>query len=214
MDFNLLLGGSGGQAADEQYLPDNVGMEIPAGAQFVINHHWIHYGSETSDAQAMMVARRVPPSDDVILAGMLIMLGFGWEIGPNSAGTYSTDCTYPHDVSFLQSAGHMHEWGTHVSVDVMRKEGGMDSLVDMVWDAEKATGADAFGEIFQPEDPFVVHGGDTVRLTCNWNNDTAEALTFPREMCIHVGYTIGKGAFCANGNWFDREATAAETGHE
>ena len=57
--------------------------------------------------------------------------------------------------------------------------------------------------------PFVIHTGDTIRTTCNWDNSTAGALKFPREMCLGVGFALATGAnptapICAGGTWIAR----------
>ena len=60
----------------------------------------------------------------------------------------------------------------------------------------------------------MIRAGDTVKLTCNWENDTDEAVAFPREMCIFFGNTVGQNFFCANGAWLDAEAAKAAGSQE
>jgi hypothetical protein len=40
------------------------------------------------------------------------------------------------------------------------------------------------------EAPFVLHAGDTIRTRCDWQNSTTGTMTFPREMCIGVGFAL------------------------
>jgi hypothetical protein len=212
MDGQMLLGGSGGKnVADTPTLPKNFGVEVPAGTQLVINHHWINTSDQTVQGQAMMLARKLPRGGDTVLAGSLPMLGLGWEIPAADKLTYSTECTFPEDVSYVLALGHMHEYGQHVSVDVKRTDGTTDSLIDQAWSAD--SGTTAGGKIFTLDDPYEIKKGDTVRLTCDWANPTAAPIGFPREMCIFFGYTIGSSFVCANGTWLSPQAAqAAGTG--
>jgi hypothetical protein len=54
----------------------------------------------------------------------------------------------------------------------------------------------------------MIKKGDKVRLTCAWDNTSAEPIGFPREMCIFFGYTIETSFVCANGAWMNQAAAA------
>ncbi len=209
MDFQMLLGGTGGkEAADEVTIPDNVGVLMPAGAQLVINHHYINTTSEVREAQSMVVARRIEKNADTILAGTMNVVGIGWEIPARAPLTFTTECTYDEDVQYLMALGHMHEWGTHVSIDVTRGDGSVEKIIDQEWTEDAATG-DAPAEYYPVDSPLEIFAGDTVRLTCNWNNTTDEDIAFPREMCIFFGYTFGQNYICGQGFWLTPEEAAA-----
>jgi hypothetical protein len=63
--------------------------------------------------------------------------------------------------------------------------------------------------------PLQIKKGDTIRTHCNWANDSAEALTFPREMCIGVGFFLSDGStspICFNGTWLERAPGAPTSG--
>lgn len=212
MDGQMLLGGTGGKGvANTPTLPTNFGVKVPAGTQLVINHHWINTSDEPVKGQAMMLARRLADGGDTVLAGSFPMLGVGWEIPAKDQLVFSTECTYTEDVSYVLALGHMHEYGKHVNVDVKRTNGTVESLIDEAWSRD--SGTTAGGKIFTLEDPYLIHKGDTVTLTCNWENTTTDVVGFPREMCIFFGYTIGTNAFCANGTWLTPDqATAAGMG--
>lgn len=210
MDGQMLLGGTGGKGvADKATLPTNFGVEVPAGAQIVINHHWINVSDVQVEGQTQMLARRLPSGGDTVLAGNLPMLGFGWEIPASSSLSYSTECKFGEDVSYVLALGHMHEYGKHVIIEVDRVDGSSDMLIDQDW--TKDSGTTAGGKIFTLDDPYVIHQGDTVRLTCDWHNSTADAVGFPREMCIFFGYTVGSSYFCANGAWMSADQVPGAT---
>lgn len=209
MDGQMLLGGTGGKGvSDKPTLPTNFGVEVPAGAQIVVNHHWINTSSETVHGQTEMLARRLPRGGDTVMAGNVPMVGFGWTIPAGSTFQYQTECKFGADVPYVLALGHMHEYGKHVTIEVERAAGGTETLIDQDWQKDSATSAGG-GNHYTLEDPYMIHKDDTVRLTCNWNNDTNADITFPREMCIFFGYTIGANYFCANGSWLSADAVTA-----
>ena len=209
MDGPILLGGTGGkEVADEPTLPENFGVEVPAGAQLILNHHWINTSPEAVTGQAMMLARRLDPDGDTVLAGNMIMMGMGWEIPALSPYEYTTECTYGADVPYVLALGHMHEYGQNVRIDVTRADGTPENLIDEQWTPDSATGVGG-GTVYSLENPLMINTGDTVRLTCSWNNTTTEPLGFPREMCIFFGYTVDTNYFCANGSWLSAEQAVA-----
>jgi hypothetical protein len=209
MDGPIMLGGTGGKSiADSPTLPTNYGVEVPAGAQLVINHHWINTMDHAVSGQSMVLARKLARGGDTVMAGSLPMLGLGWEVPAMGKLEYSTECTYSEDVKYVLALGHMHEWGEHVKIEVERAAGGTDTIIDEAWTPEAATTAGG-GTIYGLDEPYVVNKGDTVRLTCKWENTTTEALGFPREMCIFFGYTIDANYFCANGTWLSADAAKA-----
>jgi hypothetical protein len=209
MDGPILLGGTGGkEVADEPTLPQNFGVEVPAGAQLILNHHWINPTESDVTGQAMMLARRLERAGDTVMAGNMIMMGMGWEIPANAPFEFTTECTYDADVPYVLALGHMHEWGQNVRIDVSSVDGSARTVIDEVWTADSATGVGG-GTVYSLEDPLMINKGDTVRLTCSWYNTTPEPLGFPREMCIFFGYTIETNYFCANGSWLTPEAAGA-----
>jgi hypothetical protein len=206
MDGQMLLGATGGHgAAETPTLPTNYGVELPAGAQLVINHHWINTSDHPVKGQAMMLARRLAAGGDTIMAGTMAMIGLGWQIPASSKFEYQTACKYDSDVPYVMAIGHMHEYGQHVRIDVDRADGTTESLIDEVWNADSATTAGG-GKIFTLDNPFTINKGDTARLSCDWANGTAAAIEFPREMCVFFGYTIGASHVCANGSWLGGDA--------
>ena len=55
---------------------------------------------------------------------------------------------------------------------------------------------------FPPDDPLAFEAGDTLRITCDWDNDTDETITFPREMCVLSAYTLASDDLrCIGGIW-------------
>ncbi|HMJ12929.1 MAG TPA: hypothetical protein VK524_16015 [Polyangiaceae bacterium] len=206
MDGEQLLGGTGGKSvSDTASLPTNYGVEVPAGAQLVINHHWINTGREPVRGQSLMIARTLKSGGETVKAGSLAMVSIGWELPPQSPFESTTECTFQEDVPFVIALGHMHEWGSRVKIEVERAGSATDTLIDAAWSVEAATTGGTGYKQYTLESPYMIRKGDTVRLTCNWKNTTSESLEFPREMCVFFGNTIGASYICANGAWLKKE---------
>lgn len=198
--YRQILGGSGGETADENGLPGNVVSEIPAGVQLVLNHHWINYGEEPMDVQAMLIT--VPPDslDDLVIARSMVVLGLGWELLPGVHTEHTVECEFPQDVPAVAVLGHEHELGTWVKAERQTPDGRVDVLFDHAFLPEYANNPERF---YYPLDaPLMFHAGDKLRFTCQWMNDTAERIKFPREMCVLFANTLtDTDMTCANGNW-------------
>lgn len=194
-----ILGGTGGEGNGAIVLPANVVSEVPAGAQLVINHHWINTGEETLEGQAEMIT--VPPEsdDDLIIARAMAVLVTDFEIAAGDTGEASVECTFPKDTQLLSMIGHEHQWGTHVRAERLGEQPEM--IFDHDYEPEMIS--QPITTDFPIDEPFQFSEGDTVRMTCNWHNTSDSMITFPREMCVLFGWQIGadRDTTCVNGTW-------------
>jgi len=194
-----ILGGTGGEGNGAIVLPANVVSEVPAGAQLVINHHWINTGEEAIDAQAEMIT--VPPEsdEDLIIARAMVVAATDFDIAPGAQGEASTECTFPSETQLLSMIGHQHQWGSHVRAERLGEDAEM--IFDHDYTPEMIS--QPITTDFSLDAPFRFGAGETVRMSCNWDNTSEEALTFPREMCILFGWQIGadEDTRCINGTW-------------
>jgi hypothetical protein len=194
-----ILGGTGGEGNGAIVLPPNVVSEVPAGAQLVINHHWINTSEDALEAQAMMIT--VPPAsdDDLIIARAMSVVMTDFEIPAGETGQASVDCTFESGAKMLSMIGHQHQWGTHVRAERMGDDPEM--IFDHDYTPEMIS--TPITTDFSIEEPFEFAEGDTVRMTCDWHNTSDSEITFPREMCVLFGWQIGADAdtICYNGSW-------------
>lgn len=199
--FRQLLGGTGGEGAFFWKPPDNVGTTIPKGSQFVIQTHWINAGSVPVDGQAMTVTVPGVDGPDRISAGSVAVADLGFNVPAMATGQSAASCTFQSEVKLMMSLGHEHEWGTHVHAEVKRATTG---LTEVLFD-RPFVASDVFDPPVQDygvTQPLVFGPGDTVKMTCDWNNTTSTPLQFPREMCVFFGYTLGnQDQICVNGSW-------------
>jgi hypothetical protein len=196
-----LIGGTGGEGiVDFSGIPANAGTIIPKGAQFVIQSHWINTGEEVADGQAMLVTEPGPATDRVVL-GTLAIANLGFNVPPVSPGESSLECTLDADQKIILTLGHEHEWGTHVRADLTLAATGADKvLFDRPF-----TPHDVFApplDMYSLDQPLLMSKGDKLKIDCQWQNTTQEALTFPREMCVFFSYSLTPGDLrCVQGAW-------------
>jgi hypothetical protein len=92
---------------------------------------------------------------------------------------------------------HMHEWGTHIELDLSRDDGATWELLHGVadWDGSYR---DLPPVLRRFGDPLILDTTDRVRVSCSYDNDLAEPLDFPKEMCAFFGYYISPAQ---NSHW-------------
>lgn len=193
-----IIGGMG-EGANIQY-PANVVSEIPAGAQLMINHHWVNVSESDAEVQAEIVT--VPPAKgmtDLVIARTLVVQSTMFNVGPNETGKASAECKLDRDVQLISALGHMHEWGTHVKGERLGAE--PDVLFDYDFSPTEAIHPKV--NYYPLEQPYRLKSGDSLRVSCQWNNTTQQPLMFPGEMCVISAWQIGapKDTLCFDGHW-------------
>lgn len=198
---------TGGKSATA--LPDGVAFRLKQGQGVMLNVHYLNTGFETIDGNAVVDLKFADVDPARKIAAMFINLNTGFDLPAESLTTSTVDCVAQSDVQIIMMANHMHEFGTTVSTSVERA--GTSSFEtlheDPTWTYDMQ-----FNPVYSrwPADsPLVIHAGDTVRTTCNWNNTTTSSMSFPREMCLGVGFALTTGAnptvpVCFNGTWIQQ----------
>ena len=194
-----IIGGTGGEGTGAIVLPSNIVSEVPAGSQFIINHHWINWGEEPIEVQAEMVT--VPPNsgDALRIARAVSIVVADFNVPPKELGERSGECVFPEDMGMLSMLGHQHRWGTHVKAE--RMGDAPDVIFDHNYDESMVS--HPVTNNYPVEAPYQFRKGESVRMACQWQNTSAEALTFPHEMCILFGWRLGgdRDMTCLGGQW-------------
>lgn len=205
------IGGAGGEGQAFWEPPANVGTIIPKGSQFVLQSHWINTGNETLDVQAMMVTEPGVDGPGRIEAGTLAVVNIGFQVPPMGTASATTECIMDKDYHLMMSLGHEHEWGSHVHAEVTRSGGVIEQLFDREFAAHDTFDPPVNG--YGVKAPLVFSKGESVRMTCQWQNTTDDTLAFPREMCVFFGFTLDPGdAHCVNGTWIPSGPAGADAG--
>ena len=184
-------------------LAKNVVSEVPAGAQIVINHHWINTSDKDAEGQAAVITE-APPDDleekDLLIARSFIVMSTDFEIAPKTDGEASVDCKLDEDAKLVTASGHAHERAKRVKGQRLGSAAS-DVVFDDPYSEDNVTHPTIW--YYAADKPYTINKGDSVRMTCNWQNNTDDPLKFPGEMCVFVAWRIGaeKDARCVNGKW-------------
>ncbi len=174
------------EPGDTSYLPDGYAVRVRAGANVIIQSHYINY-----TAQEILVRDVVHlgfyQGDDAIEASYLILNHGALDLPPGEASAEVT-CQLPESdtpYNMVNLLGHMHEWGA--AMDISHQPAGEDWSV--IYDVPDWT--PEFRDlppttIWEADDPFVMNGGDRFRVRCDFDNGTGENIRFPSEMCTSV----------------------------
>jgi hypothetical protein len=178
------VGGTGANTEGVVDLPPGVAVKVPAGQQIVIQTHYINAGGKDREVEDDITVRLLPPADVKIFANAYVAVDTKFKIPPRADGVArTTTCTLESDLQIITMLGHMHEWGKHYKLERLDDKGTVvDTLIDHDWDPSYATHPPT--KRWPTESPLMLAKGTRLRQTCTWNNDTAEEMTFPREMCV------------------------------
>jgi hypothetical protein len=126
--FRLLAGGGEGIVNEA---PGNLVYRIPAGAQLVLNHHYLNTTDQTLDGQSGVNLEFAGPGS-YVPSGNLAIVDTSLDVQP---GAYRTTihCAFDRDFKLWYLIPHMHQWGVNEKVDLTR--GGVTAhLFDTTWD--------------------------------------------------------------------------------
>ena len=181
-------------------IPDGLAFRIPAGSQLMFQTHWINATSTVTDGQSTAYITTLPSSPSRQPLDLFNVLSTAFTIPAGAKSSVSTTCTIKHDVSAFSLTGHEHEFGSHVTIEII--DSGKSSTVwSHDWQPEYSSNSPA--NYYPIDHPFVFKAGQQVKLTCEWNNVTPNDIRFPREMCVSSSfYFPGHGEIdCEEGNW-------------
>jgi len=206
--MGTFLGGVGGDAGGNaaSALPPGVAFRLAQGSGIMFNIHFINTGEKPIDGNAVLDFKFADTDPNRKIAAMFLNLNFGFTLPPNQETDSSIECTAKSDVSLIMMSNHMHEYGIHAITSVTHSSGDVETLhEDPKWSFDMQFNPNY--SRWTPDAPFVIHAGDVLRTSCSWMNDTSKTLSFPREMCIGVGFALADGSkpavpVCVNGNWF------------
>ncbi len=179
----LILPTGGSVGVGGTTLPDGYAVKLRHGQRWVIQGHWLNTTTEPQRVRDVAVMNTLAVDAVAEWAAPMVMNHQGFELAPHEETHVSFDCTFEQDYSVLYFLGHMHEYGTHFSLDQLDATGEPTSIYETDWDASyrdlPPVNAYAPGE-------FLLPAGTTMRTQCTWNNTTDDAIVFPHEMCDAV----------------------------
>ncbi len=183
-DFQMLAGvsyESSGVEYDFPTAPVQVGLRVVKGTQLIFDAHFLNAGTAPQDGCATLDLKRGAPVV-VPLVFYTVLPKDEYALSIPAHGTLDVDYTDPAPGKYRIAAAssHMHQGATHFRLSIKET----DQTV-----YESTNWADPQPSIFATQ-TFVVEEGQTFRLQCSFENDTAAPIGFPNQMCVGGMYLL------------------------
>lgn len=202
VNARFLAGAGGGEAGGTvDRLPDGVAYRVEGDRQLMVQTHWINTTLGAIDGQVAFNLTVEAPTADRQLAQLFTWSRTQIEVPANGTGSAHTDCVVQKEMHFYLIGGHAHEHGTHVSLTHTPASGEPNMFYDEPWESYYTFDPPRVN--YTADGAMVVMPGDTLSVDCQYDNDTDEDLTFPREMCTGFGFFFpgDAQADCSDGQW-------------
>ncbi|HEX8791661.1 MAG TPA: hypothetical protein VF765_11985 [Polyangiaceae bacterium] len=203
-EFSYGMPGNG--SGQKFVMPGNLATKLPAGAQLIVNHHYLNAAATTvAHAQSAINVFYADPTKQHTDSGAMIVLDTELTV-PVGASTYEETCTINRPYQAWMEFPHMHAWGTHITVTHTPAATGMpEQLFDLDWDPSYAFDPTPISKRFDPSSPFVFNTGDKINIKCDYMNNTKSAMSFGDEMCVFGVFTVDANNLgnleCDRGKW-------------
>jgi hypothetical protein len=199
------LGGTGGDGAAIE-LPENTAFRLPTGSGIMLSNHFINTSDDFITGESVLDLQIVDVDPTRRVAGLFAVMSSEFDIPARGKAHTKQECVLEKDLEIFALTNHMHEYGTSASSRMIQAPGMAPRLVSDIpaWSPEM-TGNPQW-QMYLGEDTLKLPKGAMVDVECNWENTSASPLTFPREMCLTVGFFFAKTATslaCNNGTWVD-----------
>jgi len=160
--------------------PPGVGRFLPASQGFRVQIHYLNVSSDTVHTEIAATIRADRPEAVPIHASGIFINTLGISVPPHSPGTADAACAVPNGANVFTAASHMHQHGVHF---VARASDGQLLYETNQW-------AEPEPWVFEP--PRKLDAGSSIRIHCDYQNNTDLTLTFgesaaSNEMCIFAG---------------------------
>jgi len=179
----IILPTAGNGEAFGMVLPTGIATKLRKGQRWLLQVHNVNTSGDVVKVNGIGIAPTLPMEQVTEWAAPWTTNRTGFEIPAGESKTLSFDCTFDTEYHMLYLMGHMHEWGTHFKLEKLEADGTATTMYEQVWDPAYR---DTPPIVDLSADPLIAPAGTTWRTTCEWYNDTSEALTFPGEMCASV----------------------------
>lgn len=165
-------------------LPEGMGVKLRSHTRVVIQSHYLNTSDTDIRVKDAIYLVTKPISSVSIWSAPFGFSPINFVLPPNQTTEYFLDCTWDSNVNVLFTYGHMHEWGTATSLDLITSDK-TTRLYDIPeWDVD-------YRDRPLVEDygfpGLAVAEGDRFLTRCEWFNDTDAEMKFPQEMCASAG---------------------------
>jgi hypothetical protein len=186
-----MVAGAGGEAGESVEglvrLPEGYAARVPKGAQIVVQAHYINAEAAPRKVHDVATIHLMDPSKVVAYANIYAMNDGAFQVPPRAPAFNTTTCRTERDLAILILLGHMHEYGKYYKLERIDEAGAtLEVLYETSWKPYYVSHPPTLR--WDAKAPLALPKGTRLRQTCRWQNDTTDALTFPREMCTGVMY--------------------------
>jgi hypothetical protein len=199
--FRYVVGHAGDGSVYEP--PGDLVHQIPAGAQIVLNHHYLNVYDQVLDGQTVVNLNFADPGGTYTRSSAMAIVDTSLAVPPGLQ-EYKVNCTVAdRELKLWYLIPHMHRWGSSITVDVTRSGTKSRAILVEQWAPEFTFHPPT--NYYDLTTPLVLAPGDSVEVGCRFNNDTGNMLNFGFEMCLTFGEfvddkNIGSWA-CDKGHW-------------
>ncbi len=198
--FRFLTGG--GANGEMKTVPGDLVYRIPAGAQLVVNHHYLNATDDTLDGQSMININFAAPGTVHVPSGSIAFLDTNLHVQPGHF-EFDTECDIDRQFDLWYAIPHMHQWGSNIQINLIQN-GESKQLFDTPWDPSFTFEPPAME--LDPSQPMTVKSGDKLQVHCEFDNDSGRVLDFGFEMCVAYAQFVdadGLGSWACNNNHWD-----------
>jgi hypothetical protein len=161
--------------------PVQVGLRVPAGAQLVLDAHFLEtFGAPTEACATLELVTGAPVVAPLELRTLLPAEQYGLVVPAAGSIDVSYAIVATDDVRVAAASTHMHDGGTHAKLSV--DESGLVLHETFDWSEPDTT--------LHQGVPAVVKAGQTYRLECSFVNPGPLDQHFPDQMCVGGMYVL------------------------
>jgi len=182
--FRFVAAAAGEGATNEA--PGDLVFRVPEGAQVVLNHHYLNVTDQVLRGQSVVNLNFADPTMQYTPSGYLSVLNSSLDVAAGDT-TQTMHAVLQSSFKVWNMFPHMHQWGKHATVTITH-DGVVTTPFDIDWDPSYAFHPPEMSA--DPASPILLDPGDTVDMTCEWNNTAGHDLPFGFEMCVWFAATV------------------------
>jgi hypothetical protein len=203
----MFAAGAGGEGGQDTAMPPGVALRIEAGRQIVIQSHYLNTSPMPRTVMDMVDIELTTIEASPMVVDSFAMISSDFSVPPRSRDFESVkECRIDQEMDIYLLLGHTHENGVLFQFERLPAGGGP---AEMLYRATDGPLLRDNPQILTYDTPLHFGVGDTLRMTCRWDNMTETPLEWPSEMCVALMYYgPGRGwVTCDSGdatpNWRD-----------
>lgn len=181
-----------------EVFPEGVGVHMPSDGTFRLDMHYYNVGSPSDEPDESGLEVCITRNPRPNTATTFMFTGSATAPALSKVTNVSTcNVTATEPVHLITSSPHMHSYGVHAKLEVVRPNGDVELLEDnpFNWEDQHVTPINA-----------VIETGDQVRITCVYENNTARNVAFgpssDDEMCFNFARYYPMDALSCPGTRF------------